>query len=144
MDAADDLLLCLPPMPLRTQLSDPLTAEQIELLAYEWNLHPQLAWSCAALWYRCQLAGFEPRLISGFRDPELQAHLYAQGRTRPGPIVTNAKPGQSKHNRNPAEATDWSYPIRFKATFGKLAREVGLRWGGDFKSINDPPHVELP
>jgi len=37
-------------------------------------------------------------LTCTFRDVEEQAKLYAQGRTAPGKIVTNAKPGKSKHN----------------------------------------------
>jgi peptidoglycan L-alanyl-D-glutamate endopeptidase CwlK len=33
-----------------------------------------------------------------WRSPEEQAALYARGRTKPGRIVTWAKPGQSEHN----------------------------------------------
>lgn len=33
-----------------------------------------------------------------YRSNDEQAKLYAQGRTTPGAIVTNAKPGKSKHN----------------------------------------------
>lgn len=33
----------------------------------------------------------------GFRSAEVQGRLYAQGRTTPGPIVTNAPPGHSPH-----------------------------------------------
>ncbi len=37
-------------------------------------------------------------LTCTYRSDEEQARLYAQGRTAPGRIVTNAKPGKSKHN----------------------------------------------
>jgi peptidoglycan L-alanyl-D-glutamate endopeptidase CwlK len=41
-------------------------------------------------------------LTCTFRSPEEQNRLYAQGRTTPGRIVTNAKAGQSRHNTTTA------------------------------------------
>lgn len=38
------------------------------------------------------------RFVQVFRSFEEQDTLYAQGRTKPGPIVTNSKGGQSYHN----------------------------------------------
>ena len=37
-------------------------------------------------------------VISGYRSHKEQADIYAQGRTRPGKKVTNARPGFSAHN----------------------------------------------
>jgi peptidoglycan LD-endopeptidase CwlK len=54
-----------------------------------------------------QLRDFESRLASanlpfylfmGLRSFEDQDELYAQGRTKPGNIVTNARGGDSLHN----------------------------------------------
>ena len=42
--------------------------------------------------------GYELKAISGQRGEEEQNALYAQGRTKPGNIVTNAKFGYSNHN----------------------------------------------
>lgn len=42
--------------------------------------------------------GVSVLLICTYRDNDEQAKLYAQGRTTPGRIVTNAKPGKSWHN----------------------------------------------
>ena len=36
-------------------------------------------------------------IVEAWRSPERQAALYALGRTEPGAIVTNAPPGESKH-----------------------------------------------
>lgn len=36
-------------------------------------------------------------ITCGYRSPDQQAMLYAQGRTAPGPIITWAKPGTSAH-----------------------------------------------
>lgn len=38
------------------------------------------------------------RIVEHYRSFEYQNQLYAQGRTKPGSIVTNAKGGQSYHN----------------------------------------------
>lgn len=44
---------------------------------------------------------------SGFRTFEEQDDLYKQGRETGGPIVTNARGGQSAHNY--ASASDWTW-----------------------------------
>ena len=43
-------------------------------------------------------AGWYVSIISGTRTYAEQDVLYQQGRTTPGPIVTNAPPGYSNHN----------------------------------------------
>jgi peptidoglycan L-alanyl-D-glutamate endopeptidase CwlK len=43
--------------------------------------------------------GVDVILTCTHRDDDEQNRLYAQGRTAPGRIVTNAKAGQSAHNR---------------------------------------------
>lgn len=48
----------------------------------------------------------QPFLTCVHRSNEEQNTLYAQGRTTKGKIVTNAKAGQSKHNKKPSEAFD--------------------------------------
>lgn len=46
----------------------------------------------------CEQAGVNILITQGLRTWEEQDWLYAQGRTAPGKIVTNAKGGQSYHN----------------------------------------------
>jgi hypothetical protein len=43
----------------------------------------------------------------GHRSIAEQDELYAQGRTKPGDIVTWARGGQSRHNDNPSTAVDF-------------------------------------
>lgn len=93
--------------------------------------------------------------ICGTRSWEEQARIYAQGRTAPGKIVTNARPGSSFHNFGLAvdfgvfrdkKYLDGSDPKAASAMHkaaGALAVEHGLRWGGHFRSIIDEPHFEL-
>ena len=43
--------------------------------------------------------GIDLLITSTYRDHASQQALFDQGRTKPGKIVTNARPGQSFHNR---------------------------------------------
>jgi peptidoglycan L-alanyl-D-glutamate endopeptidase CwlK len=89
-------------------------------------------------------------IISGHRTYAQQADLYAQGRSRPGSIVTHARPGFSNHNF--ALAYDIGIFAEGKylgssglySLAGEIGKELGLVWGGDWKSFADPPHFEFP
>lgn len=97
---------------------------------------------------------------SGRRTFAEQATLYAKGRTKTGPRVTNALPGDSPHNwgcasdwaefrpnfkgQDPWEKADW-------VVFRTKVEKVGMRWGGDWngnlvkdKNDWDLAHAELP
>lgn len=53
----------------------------------------------ATVWLdRCIHSGLDILITCTYRSPSEQADLYAQGRTKPGKIVTNAQPGESAHN----------------------------------------------
>lgn len=92
--------------------------------------------------------GIKVVLTWGYRSITEQNRLYAIGRTTQGKKVTNARGGYSWHNFG--LAADYAFIINGKVTwdgpwnqFGKIARECGLEWGGDFKTIIDRPHVQL-
>lgn len=90
---------------------------------------------------------------SGLRSIQEQDKIYAQGRTQPGPIVTNAQPGFSAHNWGCA--TDWAWLAPDLAgeqiyqwadwnTYRDIIDSIkGITWGGDFISRPDKPHNEL-
>jgi len=92
----------------------------------------------------------EPFLTCTFRSNEEQAKLYAQGRTTPGAKVTNAKPGQSKHNVFPSNAFDIAFIIAGKLDwnpdlfkkFSDIVKPMGVKWGGDWR-MKDLPHFEI-
>ena len=85
-----------------------------------------------------------------------QAEVWAQGRTKPGKIVTWAEPGQSAHNVNPAMAVDlafksktggcdWSDALFNK--IGRIAQRYGIEWGGDWcrpSRYQDLCHFQVP
>ena len=63
------------------------------------DLHPAVARGARELIARMNAAGFRAVGISStYRSIERQNELFAQGRTAPGAIVTNARGGQSMHN----------------------------------------------
>jgi len=93
----------------------------------------------------------EPFLTCTYRSNAEQQQLYDQGRSKPGKIVTKAKPGQSKHNVMPSNAFDIAFIIQGRldwdsslfAKFAALVKKKGVKWGGDFKTFKDRPHFEI-
>lgn len=94
-----------------------------------------------------------------WRSNEEQAQLYAIGRTVKGRKVTNAKPGESKHNllnekgKPAAEAFDIAILINGKLDWniennawqlaGKVGEELGLEWAGRWERFREGPHFQL-
>lgn len=88
------------------------------------------------------------------RSTEEQQALYAQGRTKPGQIVTqiDGVTKKSNHNHMPAKALDfaivfngkivWNDVAEFKE-FASYAKKYGVKWGGDWTSFKDYPHLEV-
>lgn len=83
-----------------------------------------------------------------------QDDLYAQGRTKPGHIITNAKAGSSAHNYGLAfdgaptigGKPLWDEPLNGPhwTKYGQLARASGLIWGGTWLTFKEGPHIEMP
>ena len=78
-----------------------------------------------------------------------QNALYDQGRGTSGKVVTNARGGYSNHNFGIAfDIGVWEGgkyvddSPKYKAV-GALGMELGLDWGGNWKSIQDEPHFQL-
>jgi len=100
------------------------------------------------------------RLVYTLRTFQEQDLIYQQGRTRPGAIVTRAKPGYSYHNYGLAvdfcllsedgkmalwdtktdfdkdDIADWKEVVN---VFKKHGWEAGIDWVG---KKNDPPHFQ--
>lgn len=108
------------------------------------SLHPPVANRVKALIKRAADIGIDVIVTCAYRDHEAQDALYAQGRTKPGKTVTNARGGQSLHqwrcavdvaivehgkcvwDDTPQGASAW-------AKLGRLADEVGLEWAGNWR-----------
>jgi peptidoglycan L-alanyl-D-glutamate endopeptidase CwlK len=111
------------------------------------GLDPEFRERLAEFERRLLESGIRVKLVCGYRSIEEQNRLYAQGRTTPGRIVTNARGGYSWHNFG--LAADYAFVVGGQLTwngpwkvFGRIARETGLEWGGAWKKFPDRPHVQ--
>jgi peptidoglycan LD-endopeptidase CwlK len=102
----------------------------------------------------CREAGADYFATSGYRSAPDQDVLYAQGRTKPGSVVTNAQGFESAHNFGLAidftkdldTAKAGLQPAWAAAEYellGQQAAAHGLIWGGTWKT-KDRPHVQYP
>jgi len=62
------------------------------------KLHPKIRFKVTQALLNLEKRNVTARIVQGLRTWAEQDALYAQGRTAPGKIVTNAKAGQSYHN----------------------------------------------
>jgi hypothetical protein len=113
------------------------------------ELHPCLQRGLAELLRRSEKQGLQVLVTQTYRDAEYQDDLYAQGRTRPGQIVTNAKGGQSMHNYRYAfdicknvKGQEYS-DSNFFSQIGKIWTDMGGEWGGNWTSFVDKPHFQF-
>ena len=139
---------------------DKITLDKINLL------HPKLKEEALTIYNEIQQA-LKGRAICRFshtlRTFEEQNELYAQGRTKAGKIVTNAKGGESMHNFGLAvdivllvdkdkngtfESASWETNVDFDGDgiadwieVVKIFKAHGWEWGGDWKFI-DMPHFQ--
>lgn len=89
--------------------------------------------------------GWVAFITDGFRTAQEQDDLYAQGRTKPGPIVTYTR--QSNHELG--LAIDIAFQKEGKLSYAQIhydklvpiAKRLGFSWGGDWKQA-DKPHFE--
>jgi len=113
------------------------------------DLHPRLQGKCNAFIAACKARGLDVLITATYRDAEYQNTLYAKGRTVPGPIVTNAKGGDSMHNYRLAfdfvplvgGQPAWNSDILW-VKCGSVAQSVGLEWGGNWTKFADKPHCQ--
>jgi peptidoglycan L-alanyl-D-glutamate endopeptidase CwlK len=113
------------------------------------TLLPEVQPYARALVTKAAANGITIKVISGLRTYAEQDDLYAQGRTKPGQIVTNARAGYSNHNFGIAfdigvfEGSSYlDESPKYKAV-GVLGMDLGLGWGGNWKTIQDEPHFQL-
>jgi len=113
------------------------------------TMAPEVRPIARALVQKAAQNGIVVKIISGMRTYAEQDALYAQGRTAPGPKVTNARGGYSNHNFGIAfdigvfEGNRYlPDSVKYKAV-GALGMDLGLEWGGTWKTIVDQPHFQL-
>jgi LysM repeat protein len=115
------------------------------------TLHPILAARGTRLLERCAAQGLALMVTQGLRGMAEQDQLYAQGRTAPGLIVTNARAGESYHNfglgfdilvLDAMGKADWSPTNPGWGQAGGTGEDLGLEWGGRWTGLVDLPHFQ--
>ena len=113
------------------------------------TLLPHVRPYARALYFKARDNGITINIISGTRTYAEQDALYAQGRTKAGNIVTNARGGYSNHNFGIAfdigvfSGNRYLPESPLYKAVGALGMELGLEWGGNWKTIVDQPHFQL-
>jgi peptidoglycan L-alanyl-D-glutamate endopeptidase CwlK len=119
------------------------------------NVSPDLAAKVRAAAGKLATDGTFFLVVSGLRTASEQNALYAQGRTTPGHIVSNARAGYSMHNyglavdavpflSGDAGALNWQADTpQFRAMVAALESQ-DLVWGGDWKTFPDDDHFQMP
>lgn len=114
------------------------------------ELHPPVRERVQRFIDACRDEGIDLLITSTYRDHESQNALYAQGRTKPGKIVTNAKGGQSFHNHRCAVDVvplingkpNWNTKDPVWPKIGALGKAAGLEWAGDWVKFKEMAHFQ--
>ena len=111
------------------------------------ELLPAAQTACRLLFQECFKAGIKNIFITEtYRSQERQKYLYAQGRTRPGQIVTWTLTSNHKSRLawdiavGPPHSL---YDVTTLTRVGAIARKLGITWGGDWVGSIDRPHFEV-
>jgi peptidoglycan LD-endopeptidase CwlK len=113
------------------------------------DLTPTVATQCRQFIAACKAQGIDILITSTYRDYAQQTALYAQGRTAPGRIVTNAKAGQSAHNFR--VAFDFVPLVNGKPAWdndkliskcGAIGEQYGLEWAGRWHTFRELLHFQ--
>ena len=98
-------------------------------------------------------SGIDMLVTCTLRTNAEQEQLYAQGRTVPGSIVTDARPGFSAHNHGlamdvvpiVAGKCVWNTADPAWRTLGALGQAAGLDWAGaPGFPFHEFPHFQMP
>lgn len=116
------------------------------------GLHPDLKEKISRILNALMILGFKCIITDGVRTTEQQQLLFAKV-----PKVTNADGVIKKSNHQVkgdgfGHAVDCCFIIEGKAVYpanlmnlyGAMGKSLGLVWGGDWTSLHDGPHLELP
>jgi peptidoglycan L-alanyl-D-glutamate endopeptidase CwlK len=115
------------------------------------EVNPKLAERVRSMAELLEGENIEIQVTQGYRSWAEQAELYAQGRTVPGSIVTNAQAGHSWHNFGlavdvcPFDAgiPDWNSNHPAWKRIVSVGESVGLVSGSEWRTFPDWPHFQM-
>lgn len=108
------------------------------------SLHPYFRDKIYKLIELCQKKGIELAVVESYRTKAKQAEYYSMGKK-----YTQSKGGKSKHQYGLAVdlvpiingEPKWDDKALWRR-IGVIGENLGLRWGGRWRSIYDPAHFE--
>lgn len=118
------------------------------------NVAPSLAAKVEQMADMLESEGIRFRVTQALRSWSQQDALYAQGRTAPGSVVTNAPGGYSWHNfgmavdcvpslGGEAYSPDWNENHPAWKRMEAVGQSVGLVSGATWRTFPDAPHFQL-
>ena len=124
------------------------------------GLHPTVREKGFKLIEECHKIGINIVISQGYRSKADQDKLYAQGRTKPGNIVTNVRGGYSYHNYGLAidfavlsadgKTAIWDTNCDLNKNgkkdwyeVGQIGEKLGFEWGGRWTDFVDIPHLQM-
>ncbi len=117
-------------------------------------LDPAFASKVQATFATLSAQGWQPKIVSGWRDLEEQAKLKAMGRSTVSFSFHNALNASGKPAALAVDVIDKRYgygtsastkagAASFWPALGAAAKAQGLTWGGDWKSFKDVSHIQM-
>lgn len=122
------------------------------------KVHPRLVAAVDKIRRTMEAYGHPMVVTASLRSADEQQALYAQGRTTPGRIVTNAD-GVIRKSQHQAQADGYGHAVDMAFIkpdgtiswdqshpwwiYGAIAQYEGLTWGGSWKTLKDLPHIEV-
>lgn len=113
------------------------------------ELNPKVKALAESLIAECKRQGLNIGISETYRSPERQDYLYAQGRTRPGSIITKVKGSSMSSYHQWRLAFDVFNNVRgeeYNPTVinkvGAIGKTLGLEWGGSWSGFRDTPHFQ--
>lgn len=109
------------------------------------ELAPLAQQACNLFLNECKKQDIDVFITETYRSQARQDYLHAQGRDRPGQIVTWTK------NSNHTGRMAWDiavnppknlYDVATLNRAGQVAKQLGITWGGNWQ-IQDRPHFEI-
>lgn len=120
------------------------------------DLYPPFAQKIREMADALAAEGIYIRVVQGLRTVAEQDALYAQGRTAPGKIVTNARGDKSWHSFALAAdcvpskngpglpyVPDWDTTRPAWKRMIEVGKGLGLTSGADWKTLPDMPHFQM-
>ena len=125
------------------------------------DLDPELQPKAREFVAECKEKGVDVLIYCTYRSDAEQDDLFALGRTKPGKIATKLPGGRSSHNKtiNKKPAAKAFDAVAQKVIDGKkellwndahswevmssVAANIGLKWGGNYKTFKDKPHFYI-